>query len=363
MRIIHCADLHLDAKMQTHLTIEEAEERRAEILDSFRRLLDFASENRVDAVLIAGDLFDREYCRKHTVSYVLELIRSHPELAIYYLKGNHDQKTFEEESGRLPENLYTFGRGWRSYQLGREKGGAIILTGSEEADVRSLSLREENCNLLMLHGQLAEYPDAARPEVIGLSALKNKAIDYLALGHIHHFCQGTLLPRGIWCYSGCLEGRGFDECGEKGFVLLEISPSLQIHSKFVPFAKRRFFLLETEVSGCRSQIEIEERIKEELHRSGAGKEDLVKVLLKGKLPLSCEKSLLQIKEGFRDSFYSFQAEDKSTIAVDALSYLHDISLKGEWLRLIMQETALSEEDKAAVIRCGLAALQGEEAAE
>lgn len=363
MRIIHCADLHLDAKMQTHLTTEEAEERRVEILDSFRRMLDFALENKVNALLIAGDLFDREYSRRHTVSYVLELIRSHPELAVYYLKGNHDARAFERERDGLPENLYTFGRDWQSYRLGREPGGEVILTGSEEADLHTLSLREEDCNLLMLHGQLAEYSDAARPEIIGLSALKNKAIDYLALGHIHHFCQGPLLPRGIWCYSGCLEGRGFDECGEKGFVLLEISPSLQIHTEFIPFAKRRFFLLETEISGCRNQIEIENRIKEEIRRSGAGREDLVKVLLKGKLPVSCEKSLLQIKEGFRDSFYSFQLEDKSGIAVDALSYLHDASLKGEWMRLIMQENALSEEDKAAVIRCGLAALQGEEAAE
>ncbi len=363
MRIIHCADLHLDAKMQTHLTIEEAKERRAEILDSFRRLLDFAVEKRVDALLIAGDLFDREYSRKHTISYVLELIRSHPELQIYYLKGNHDARAFEEESDHLPKNLHTFGRGWRSYELGREGGRKILLTGTEEADIRSLSLREEDCNLLMLHGQLAEYPDAARPEVIGLSALKNKAIDYLALGHIHHYCQGKLFPRGTWCYSGCLEGRGFDECGEKGFVFLEIGSSLEIHSEFVPFAKRRFFLLETEISGCQSQIEIEERIKEEIRRSGAGREDFVKVLLKGSLPLSCEKSLLQIREGFRNYFYSFQAEDKSTIAVDALSYLHDASLKGEWLRLIMQENSLSEEDKAAVIRCGLAALRGEEAVE
>ena len=28
--------------------------------------------------------------------------------------------------------------------------------------------------------------------------------------------------RGIYCYPGCLEGRGFDECEQKGFVVLDI---------------------------------------------------------------------------------------------------------------------------------------------
>ena len=49
-----------------------------------------------------------------------------------------------------------------------------------------------------------------------------KNIDYLALGHIHKYKQAELDQRGVYCYSGCLEGRGFDECGEKGFVLLDI---------------------------------------------------------------------------------------------------------------------------------------------
>ena len=48
--------------------------------------------------------------------------------------------------------------------------------------------------------------------------LKNKNIDYLALGHVHKYKMEKLDNRGIYCYSGCLEGRGFDECGDKGCV-------------------------------------------------------------------------------------------------------------------------------------------------
>ena len=33
---------------------------------------------------------------------------------------------------------------------------------------------------------------------------------------IHKYKKEKLDNRGVYCYSGCLEGRGFDECGEKG---------------------------------------------------------------------------------------------------------------------------------------------------
>ena len=54
-----------------------------------------------------------------------------------------------------------------------------------------------------------------------MSVFKDLNIDYLALGHIHSYKCHKLDKRGVYCYSGCLEGRGFDECGDKGFVLLE----------------------------------------------------------------------------------------------------------------------------------------------
>ena len=53
--------------------------------------------------------------------------------------------------------------------------------------------------------------------------LKEKNIDYLALGHIHEYSQGQIDLRGKYAYSGCLEGRGFDELGEKGFILIDVS--------------------------------------------------------------------------------------------------------------------------------------------
>ena len=55
MRIIHCADIHLDSSLNTHLTLKQAPVRKNEILNTFYRMTVFAKENDIKAVLIAGD--------------------------------------------------------------------------------------------------------------------------------------------------------------------------------------------------------------------------------------------------------------------------------------------------------------------
>lgn len=51
MKLIHCADLHLDSSMTTHLTKEKAKERKAELLASFNRMMEYADRENVSAVL------------------------------------------------------------------------------------------------------------------------------------------------------------------------------------------------------------------------------------------------------------------------------------------------------------------------
>ena len=58
MKIIHCADVHLDSRMLRHLSKEQAKERRNEILNTFGQMVTYAAKNDVAAIIIAGDLFE-----------------------------------------------------------------------------------------------------------------------------------------------------------------------------------------------------------------------------------------------------------------------------------------------------------------
>ena len=51
MKLIHCADLHLDSDMTSNLTKEKAKERRTELLVTFQRMITYAKENDVHHIL------------------------------------------------------------------------------------------------------------------------------------------------------------------------------------------------------------------------------------------------------------------------------------------------------------------------
>ena len=62
MKIIHCADIHLDSRITANLSATKSKQRKAEVLNSFCNMCDYAVNNGVEVVIIAGDLFDSDRC-------------------------------------------------------------------------------------------------------------------------------------------------------------------------------------------------------------------------------------------------------------------------------------------------------------
>ena len=367
MKLIHCADLHLDAKMTASLTKEKAGERRKELLLTFERMVKYASENQVEAILIAGDLFDTKSVSATVCHRVEEAVLGHPDITFFYLKGNHDTGHFLAELRQIPDNLKLFGEEWVSYSLGKQ--GKITVSGIEFSEknqgsaYHSLVLDPAKFNIVMLHGQEAETGAKDKAQVIRLRELKNKGIDYLALGHVHRYREEPLDGRGVWCYPGCLEGRGFDECGTHGFVLLQVEEQTGACTRqFVPFALRTLHTVEVDVSGCMRTGNMVERLETVLAGEKIPPRDFVKIVLTGSLDVECEKDLTYLEKRLEQDYYFLKIQDETKLRVDIRDFLLDESLKGEFVRLVMAAEELPEEERAAVIRCGLQALAGEEVA-
>jgi len=53
MKIIHCADLHLDSQMTANLTKEQARERKREIIRTFTRMVEYAEKTGVRLIMIS----------------------------------------------------------------------------------------------------------------------------------------------------------------------------------------------------------------------------------------------------------------------------------------------------------------------
>ncbi len=350
MKFIHTADLHLDAPMESQLSSEAARERRAELLASFSRLMQTAEAEGVEAVLIAGDLFDSERVTKRTLSYVLDTIAAHPAIRVFYLAGNHDKGSDLREHDHLPENFFLFGDTWTSYSMGE-----VTVTGAERPDFDALTLSPERINLVLLHGQVIAGR-TAKGDRIPVASLKKKHIDYLALGHIHEYRTAQLDARGLASYSGCLEGRGFDECGRKGYVLLETEDNRITH-RFVPFSTRTFHVVECDMTDVTTQRELERSAEAAVE--GIPSSDAVKLVLCGRFSAETSRDLRLLEKTFADRFWLFKLRDESRLLLSPEAYQNDISLKGEFVRRV-QASELSEDDKARILACGFSALRGEE---
>ena len=354
MKFIHCADLHLDAKMSANLDKDKAKIRKTEILHTFERMVEYAAEQDVFGILIAGDMFDTKNITATTKNAVLYQINTHPDITFFYLNGNHDNDNFLVNLDIIPENLKMFGPNWTTYALGKVVVSGIDLS-TENASLAhaSLMLDSDKFNIVMMHGQDGEF--------INQRALKNRNIDYLALGHIHAYKREQLDARASYCYPGCLEGRGFDEVGEHGFVLLDVNEDEGTYShKFVPFAKRKLYAVAVDVTDCQTSSEMIEKVTAAIRETDCDETALVKIILTGTLDVACEKDVDYILARFQSQYFFVKIYDETTLKINAEDYMLDESLKGEYVRMIMQDSALSEEDKAIIIRYGLQVIAGEE---
>ena len=408
VRLIHTADLHLDTTFSSRFSKEEAEERRQGLLLAWNKLLEYGAEKRVQAVLIAGDLFDSPVVSRSTMDIFLSSIRKNPEISFFYLRGNHDTKNTFRFQENLPKNLFLFSHEGKKYRLNEK----LVLAGqefygrgeqeeenyffdSEEEEEQALeqgmdripaeeeaaqgiwNFKEEDCNLLMLHGMLRESsvtkeaseekassertPEAVQTEDgISLRALSKYPIHYLALGHIHKREEGRFGALR-YLYPGCLQGRGFDEEGEKGFYYLEINEqSKEIRTEFVPLKDGEFRIIEVLLSEEDGSLEALEKITERIREEKAGEKDSLRIILKGEKSPEGERNLRYLEKQLSENHAYVEIKEECRLKLHKEDFIHEKSLKGEFLRMVSDSESLSEEEKEKIILLGIGLLQGEE---
>lgn len=354
MKILHCADLHMDSPMETHMTREQAAKRNAEILMSFQRMTEYAENENVRVVLIAGDLFDGERVTRRTVEGVLDAVRRTPQIDYLYVSGNHDDQTNAFADQEIPENFKRFTDKWNTIEYGDVAVSGIEITKNNASTLYGqLPAQKSRVNIVMLHGQVSS---ACEVDQVNLNLLKGKNINYLALGHIHTYSCEQLDCDGIYCYPGCLEGRGFDECGEKGFVVLD-TDGRKITLIFIPFSSRKLHRVTVDITGATTNSAVHQAMKRA--SQNIDKKDMVEFILTGAADPSARIAKKYLYNLVESDFFFVKIKDETKLILDPKDYENDISLKGEFIRLVMASDA-GEADKIKIIRTGLEALAGEE---
>ena len=356
MKILHTSDVHIDSPLTSRLPQSKVRERRKELLSRFVKLVENAIYHGAKAVIIAGDLFDSQRASKKAIDTVLNTIEDSANITFFYLIGNHEGDVLRNCGRALPGNLKIFGEEWTYFNI-----DDVTFAGRSNISQNmfdSLSLSGDRKNIVVLHGELRDR--SSSPDIIGLKDAQGKNIDYLALGHYHHYSSEAIDDRGAAVYCGTPEGRGFDETGDKGYVLISTDGTRVLHS-FCSMAKRRLYIVPLELDGIVRTTEIGDRAERVL--SGIQRDDIVRLELTGRYFPNLFKDTDSLVRTFERRFYYFEVKDSSRIAINPDDFKNDMSLKGEFIRTISSDGSLSDEEKEKIIACGISALMGEDSFE
>jgi len=235
MRFIHTADIHLDSPLLSLNRYEgaPAEAFRSATRQAFENLVELAIEEKVDFVLIAGDLYDGECKDMNTAIAFRRCLQdlADRDIRVFIVQGNHDAQAKVSKPFRLdlPEGVKLFSVRKPETEKFEVDGQWVAIHGQGFPTVAveenlsasypdalphhfNIGLLHTNCGSSQGHGNYA-------PSTIPQLATKN--YDYWALGHIH---QRQILSEGHpWIvYPGNIQGRNIREVGPKGCNLVTV---------------------------------------------------------------------------------------------------------------------------------------------
>lgn len=347
MKIIHASDLHLGSRINSKFNKTISEERRNDVLTSFNNLINYAKNNNVKIILLSGDVFDSDHPTKKDKEYFYDAIRSTSEILFFYLKGNHDKASYEEYD--IP-NLKCFSSKFKTYdssELGLEYcnltiSGVELYSDNIESFYTDIDLPKESTNIVMLHGEVSIYK---KENTILLPKLRGKNINYLALGHIHNHNEMRLDDDGKAVYSGCLEGRGFDETDEKGFYLLDINVNTkEIVNTFIAFSKRKFVKISFDITNYQNLRDVYEDINEKILEY---KNDFVRVILIGKRENDFESMVQTLTSFLKEDYYYIEVIDNSKVKLE-MPYTNELSIRSEFASILSNKD-YSDDEKEDIL--------------
>ncbi len=351
MRIIHTADIHLGSQIESKFTKEISEILRRELKNCFARMADYARDNGVSVVMLCGDVFDRDDRIGGVRNFFYSVVKSHPNVDFLYLRGNHDRE-FAYEELNIP-NLKLFGTSWTKYSYGN-----VDIYGIESCDENAESMYStletdpSKVNIVMMHGQVS---DATGKDLVCIPRLRNKNINYLALGHIHIPSYCKLDERGVYAYSGCLMPRGFDELGPHYFNLIGING--QQYVKRVESSERQVLEYSVDISGLKDAYAAAELVKSQVKFDTRF---IYRINLTGEVDCDTELFEDDVYTYLKDMCFFLVVRDLTRKKVDIAAYEKDMSLKGEFVRYVTESQDYTDEEKQMILHCGLRVLGGEE---
>lgn len=340
VRVVHAGDFHLDSAFGA-LTPEQARQRRMESRRTPERLVEWANDHGADLLLLSGDLFDSDSLYGDTAPLLAQALGCFRGQAVI-APGNHDPLTPDGPYARTrwSDNVHIFTEDRMQTitfpDLNCAVHGAAFTAPECPTDSVLPGFRVPQDGLIhigLLHGDVTTSDSRYRP--IRAADIAGSGLDYLALGHVHS-CSGVLTAGAVpYAYCGCIEGRGFDELGERGFLFGEVGEGTA-DLRFVPFARRRYCIAQVDVTDGDALTALERTLPHDTEQ------DIYRLRLTGtpeqppRLPL--------LEEALSDRFFALQLRDETTVRRDLWDKCGEDTLRGLFLQELRRQYDAAPDD-------------------
>lgn len=238
-RFIHTADIHLDSPLRS-LALRDPE--LAELIGNatrraFTNIIDLCLAEQVDALLLAGDLYDGDQTSMKTARFLADGIGKlhHAGIRVFIIRGNHDALSRITKELTFPDSVKIFGGRAEAIELAARDGGMPVtihgISFAQPHAPESLLPKYKSpvsgaVNIGLMHTSLAGAPGHDLYAPCSLADLDAAGFDYWALGHIHKRSESR--NRSAIIMPGLPQGRDINEDGAKTVTLVTIGDDRSI---------------------------------------------------------------------------------------------------------------------------------------
>jgi DNA repair exonuclease SbcCD nuclease subunit len=259
-RFVHAADIHLDSPLKS-LALRNSE--LADLIGNATRkafvsIVDLCLDEQVDALLLAGDLYDGDQTSMKTARFIVEQLRRLDEagIRVFIIRGNHDALSKITKELIPPVSVKIFLGRAEAVEIPQQPGARPIwihgMSFAQPHAPESLLPRykppvEGAVNIGLLHTSLdgAIGHDPYAP--CSSADLQASGFRYWALGHIHKTsisqASATVVMPGI------PQGRDIGEAGQKGVMLVTVTDDGDIFVEERPTSIAQFERVTVDLTG------------------------------------------------------------------------------------------------------------------
>lgn len=294
VRFVHAADLHLDAPFAG---VDASDPRvRAELVaapaEAFERIVGLCIAERVDFLVISGDVYDDPRSFNAQLCFQQQAKRlDEAGIGVFVVEGNHDPEIARPRDLRLPDNVRYFSTR-EVERVPVERDGAVICAlygrgyarGAETTNFAKGFAREQGDAVAVgvLHTNVGGREGAEDYAPASMDDLRSARMDYWALGHIHK--PEVLSASPAIVYAGCPQGRSPKEDGLRGCYLVEIDGG-HAQVEFQPTCSIVWVRRSIDISGLENVDEVRTAVRDACDAArleGDGRPAVVRIELTGR---------------------------------------------------------------------------------